>query len=102
MRRDMKETLYAAFAALGRDERTVQKYIAWVGRLATREYADELVVLAVALELKIKIVCVPHQPADADGPWAISQYQPPGANLADDLTVVLGNDDLHYMWLASL
>ena len=102
LRRDMKETLYVAFAALGQGDRTIQKYTAWVGKLSTREYADELVVLAVALELKIKIVCVPHSPASAAGMWTISQYQPPGANLADDLTVVLGNDNLHYMWLASL
>ena len=59
LRSDMKEMLYAAFAALGQSrDRTMQQYTNWVGRLATREYADELVVLAVALELKVKIVCV--------------------------------------------
>ena len=100
--RGMKETLYAAFAALGDGDRTLQKYTAWVGRLATREYADELVVLAAALHLKIKIVCVPHTPASAAGKWAISQYQPAGADFADDRTVLMGNNDLHYIWLASL
>ena len=100
LRGDMKELLYAAFAALGQtDDRTIQQYTNWVGRLATREYADELVVLAVALELKVKIICVPHTPASAAGQWSISQYQPPGADLADDLAVVMGNNDLHYVWL---
>ena len=100
LRRDMKEILYAAFAALGQThDRTIQQYTNWVGRLATREYADELVVLAVALELKVKIICVPHTPASAAGQWSISQYQPPGADLADDLAAAMGNNDLHYVWL---
>ena len=103
LRRDIKEKLYAAFAALGgRGERTLQQYIAWVGKLSTREYADELVVLAVALEFKIKIVCVPHTPTEAIDRWTVSQYQPPGVDLAEELTVVLGNNDLHYVWLAGV
>ena len=107
LRRDIKEKLYAAFAALGgRGERTLQQYIAWVGKLSTREYADELVVLAVALEFKIKIVCVQHTPPGAidhdTAKWAVSQYQPPGVDLAEELTVVLGNNDLHYVWLAGV
>ena len=100
LRSDMKELLYAAFAALGQThDRTMQQYTNWVGRLGTREYADELVVLAVARALKVKIICVPHTPASAAGQWSISQYQPPGANFADHLTVVMGNNDLHYVWL---
>ena len=68
LRGDVKELLYAAFAALGQTcDRTMQQYTNWVGRLATREYADELVVLAVALELKVKIMCVPHTPPSATG-----------------------------------
>ena len=100
LRSDMMELLYAAFAALGQThDRTMQQYTNWVGRLGTREYADELVVLAVARALKVKIICVPHTPASAAGQWSISQYQPPGANFADHLTVVMGNNDLHYVWL---
>ena len=83
-------------------DRTIDKYKTWVGKLANREYADELVVAAVSLELQIKIVCVPHTPATAGGTWAITKYQPPNTDLADDHTVVLGNNDVHYMWLASL
>ena len=55
-------------------------------------------VLAVALELKVEIMCVPHTPASAAGRFSISQYQPLGANLADDLALVMGNNDLHYVW----
>jgi len=73
-----------------------------VSRLSKNEYADELVVAAVAMELKIKIVCVPYTPPTAGGAWSISQYQPPNTDLPGDQTVVLGNNDVRYMWLAKL
>ena len=52
---------YAAFAGLAVNgpARTEQLYRKWVQKLATREYADELVVLAVALALPIHIVVIP-------------------------------------------
>ena len=34
-------------------------------KLATSEYADELVVLAVTLELPVRVVVIPHTPAFA-------------------------------------
>ncbi len=102
LRSDMEKKLYAAFAAVGQGDRSIDKYKTWAGKFATREYADELVVAAVALELQIKIVCVPHTPVTAGGTWAITKYQPPNADLADDHTVVLGNNDVHSMWLASV
>ena len=70
---------------------------------ATKEYADELVILACALELKIKLVCVPYTPVEHVGQngqkWSISQYCPPDSGAMDDLTIYLGNNDVHFMWL---
>ena len=53
----MKARIYQAFAGLdvGGRARTEAMYTRWVQRLATREYADELVVLCVALELAVRI-----------------------------------------------
>ena len=64
LRDDMKAKLYTAFAALepSNGARTLPSYKRWVEKLATREYADELVVLACAAELNIRIVCVPRTP----------------------------------------
>ena len=47
LRADMKARIYQAFAGLdvGGRARTEAMYTRWVQRLATREYADELVVL---------------------------------------------------------
>ena len=80
--------------------RTLGKYKEWVARLATREYADELVIVAVALELKVRIVCVPFTPPEALDRWAISTY--PGSEKAGqyDSVVYLGNYDVHYMWFS--
>ena len=60
--------------------------------------------LRIVIEAGIIWNCpgVPHTPASAAGRWSISQYQPPGADLGDDLTVLLGNNDLHYVWLAAI
>ena len=40
-------------------------YLRWVQKLATKEYADELVVLCVALELDIRITIIPYTPSAA-------------------------------------
>ena len=37
-------------------------YNNWVQKLATKEYADELVILACAVELRVKLACVPFTP----------------------------------------
>ena len=102
LRDDMKAKLYAAFAALepSSGARTLPAYKRWVEKLATREYADELVVLACAVELKIRIVCVPHTPGGFDPKWTISTYAPLDMQLPEAMSVHLGNNDVHYMWLA--
>ena len=69
-------------------------------KLATREYADELVVLACATELKIRIVCVPHTPGEHNAKWAICTYVPLNVQLQESMSIHLGNHDAHYMWLA--
>ena len=101
LRYSMMTKIYAAFASLGGDAnvRNLDMYKNWVQKLATKEYADELVVIACALELRIRIVCIPHTPNGMTH-WKISSYQPPGEQLPDGKTIYLGNNDVHYMWLA--
>ena len=56
----IRDSIYQAFAALGvgGPPRTLQCYKCWVAKLASNEFADELVVLATAMELNVRIVCV--------------------------------------------
>ena len=98
LRADMKARIYNAFAglAVGDSARTEAMYTRWVQRLATREFADELVVLCVALELAVRIAIVPYAPPHALGQWAISAYGPEGA----DVVLHLGNNDVHYVYLS--
>ena len=98
LRADMKARIYQAFASLdvGGRARTEAMYTRWVQRLATREYADELVVLCVALELAVRITIIPYTPPHALGQWAISSYGPEGA----DVVLHLGNNDVHYVYLS--
>ena len=77
-------------------QRTLQHYKDWVSRLATREYADELVITTVATHLKVRIVVVPWTPPTAQMPWKLSSYPDTGEELP---TVHLGNNDVHYMWM---
>ena len=100
-RPDIRDTIFQAFAALAGEgrARTLRSYEQWVAKLAQDEFADELVVLATSLELGVRIVCVPYTPQGAT-PWAISQYPPQGRAGTSDVVVHLGNDDVHYVWLA--
>ena len=101
LRADIKETIYAAFASLAMSgpRRTVQLYEQWVSKLAFKEFADELVVLAVALELSIRIVVVPYTPASTLAPWLIPTYGPIEASQDASRTIHLGNNDVHYVYL---
>ena len=101
LRMDMLTVIYEAFACLEGNgpRRTIASYKAWVERLGKNEYADELVIVAVARELKIRIVCVPYTPQEAPLPWAVSTYPNTDAIADDDCTILLGNNDVHYMWL---
>ncbi len=57
--------IFPAFAALDSptDHRQLRCYKTWVNKLASKEYADELVVLATAQTVQVEIVCVPHRKA---------------------------------------
>ena len=67
----------------------------WVQKLATREYADELVVLCVALEFDIRIRIIPYTPPGVIDKWAVSAY---GREDAEHV-LHLGNNDAHYVWV---
>ena len=97
----MKDKICAAFASLpvrGK-QRTEQLYESWVNKLAFKEYADELVVLAVALELSIRIVDIPYTPESAVHPWKIPTYGSTGAAQDASRTIYLGNNDVHFVYL---
>jgi hypothetical protein len=102
LRLGMMDRIFQAFAGLQEDgpTRTLQMYKRWVEKLATREFADELVVVAVAMELKIAIVCVPHTPQEAASQWVVSTYQDSDSAIPHDRMIYLGNNDVHYMWLS--
>ena len=94
----MKARIYYAFASLETrgPARTEQMYARWVQKLATKEYADELVALCVALELGIRIAIIPYTPPAAIGQWAVSTYGPEGA----EHVLHFGNTDVHYVYLS--
>ena len=101
-RPDLMDRVYPAFAGLDvrGPARTYDLYKRWVRKLAVAEFADELVVMAVALELRIRICCIPHTPASALSPWAPSTYgAPPLPGSAGD-TIYVGNNDVHYVFLS--
>jgi hypothetical protein len=103
LRPDMRDKIYLAYAGVDENSgvRTLAAYTAWVARLATKEYADELVVMACTLEFQIKIVCVPYTPVGSNL-WAISTYAPSREHLAwSRRTIYMGNNDVHYMWIAN-
>ena len=99
----IRDSIYQAFAALAPQgpERSLESYKRWVAKLATQEFADELVVLATAKELDVHITCVPYTKPGLEH-WQISRYLPSSGNFLDDRTVFLGNDNVHYMWLKVL
>ena len=94
----IRDTMYQAFVALDAQgtSRTFDQYKDWVGKSAVNEFADELVVRATAIELRVWITCVPSRPD-----WVISRYEPVGYNVPESKAVVLGNDDVHYVWLST-
>ena len=100
LRRNRDELVwFPAFAALTPLARsiTLTDYRRWVTKIAENEYADELVVAAVAKEMQVRIVVVPYTPRTAGDAWALSQYE---RDLSDERTIYLGKDDVHYVWLA--
>ena len=100
-RSDVMARIFQAFAGVvdTGPMRTLQMYKTWVRRLAVDEFADELVVVAVACELKIRIVCIPFTPDSARMHWSISRYHDSAVRAPSDCIIHLGNNDMHYMWI---
>ena len=94
--------VYYAVAALGNNGpvRTDAMYQQWVERLATKEYADELILLAVAMELSIRLVVIPYTPQSSDRPWVTTSYGPAVMEQEDSKTIYLGNNDVHHVYLS--
>ena len=94
----MKARVFPAFAGLNvrGPARTDALYTQWVQKLATKEYADELVVLCVALELSIRLTVIPFTPLTALVPWAVAAYGPAGA----DGVICMGNSGVHDVYVS--
>ncbi len=70
-----------------------------MGKLATKEYADELVLVAVASELAIRLVVILYTPSSAVGPWTVPAYGATDVPQDGSKTIYLGNNDVHYVYL---
>jgi hypothetical protein len=71
-----------------------------VQKVGTKEYADELILAAVAQELQIRIVVVPWTPINSVAMWSITSYPDRDLGQPDLPTIHMGNNDVHYVWLA--
>ena len=91
-RGEVLNMLPPAFGALdhGRGSRGLHRYKAWVRTLATKEYVDELVVLATVREINLEINCVPFTTDSAARPWTISKYTPLASSGVHHPPVTLG------------
>ena len=99
----IRSKLFPAFAGIvsSGPARTDALYDKWVAKLGTREYADELVLLALTLELPIHIVVIPYTPKTALAPWAVTSYGSSEVAQDGSRTIYLGNNDVHYVYLAA-
>ena len=81
---------------------TLSCYTNWIAKVATIEFADELVLAAAAKRLQVCITTVPHTPAGNDL-WAIAEHPLrehwPVEHISEDHEIVMGNNDVHYVWL---
>ena len=94
--------LYPAVAGLRNNgpARTEAMYKQWVGKLNTKEHADELVLIAVALELPVRLVVIPYTPQSSDQSWVITSYGTSSIGLDETRTIYFGNNDIHYVYLS--
>ena len=79
------------------------QYHRWLDKVSVNEFADELILAATAEYLKLFIVVVPYTPPGAAGQWAISEHPYKEARQAQNIDetrmIILGNNDVHYVWL---
>ena len=101
LRPAIRAMLFQAFATLDvhGPAHALEMYGRWVAKLAVKEYADELVLLCVVQELPVQVSVIPFTPSTALNPWATSTYSSQ-SEAAHSGTVHLGNNDLHYVYLA--
>ena len=90
---------FACLSAIG-PPRTLLHYKAWVHKVGVNEFADELILAVVARELKIRIVVVPWTPSNSVALWSISSYPDAEPSQHDLPIIYMGNNDVHYVWLA--
>ena len=93
----------ACDAVYGANAATLEGYKAWIHKVATGEFADEIILAACAQRLKICITTVPHKPTGS-APWPIAQH-PIQENwqqhgITEENEIALGNNDVHYVWLS--
>ena len=98
-----------AFAALqasapGAQGVTPQQYHRWLDKVSRNEFADELILAATAEYLKVCIVVVPYTPPEAVDEWVISEHPcrevRHAQNMDEMRLAVLGNNDVHYVWIS--
>jgi hypothetical protein len=103
-------TWYPAFACLqgaapSQTSATLSDFHSWLLKVASTDFADELVVAATAQLLRLCIRIVPHTPPDAQRPWAIVEHPCRESHHRFHITphtnIVLGNNDVHYVLLSS-
>jgi len=96
---------FAALQASAPDSQgaTTESYNRWLDKVSVNEFADELILAATAEYLKLCIVIVPYTPPTAESQWAISEHPCTEArqeqNIDETRMIVLGNNDVHYVWL---
>jgi hypothetical protein len=92
---------YAATTPLEAAESSYEHYRQWIMSVFCREFADELIVAALASVLDVWICCVPFSPGDDQ--WAVTHYAGVEGSGNRELgcrrRVVLGNDNVHYVSL---
>ena len=100
-RPEMLQIWLPAFAALKARSGSVviDDYKKWLTDVATSDFADELILTALAIHLRIWIVAIP-----ANAHWIISEYPHQdfrhNHHITSSRRVILGNNDIHYVMVA--
>ena len=102
--RDELRTWAPAYAALTPNSAaSIPDYKRWVARVGEHEFVDEIILAAVAQHVGIWVVVIPFTPPSAPTLWQIVDH--PGETFRDAFSIaepqrlVLGNNDIHYVWL---
>ena len=96
------------FAAVtpGVGDNSENRFVSWLQRVARNEFADEIIVAAAAVHLRLRIVCIPYTPAGSQQSWAVAEHPSEDAQarlgIAHERLIVLGNNNVHYVWLTPI